>query len=340
MKQQLKQIYLLLSPYLSWIRAHLLSLIQKLKAYIGQTKASWWQIITSALVGLILLYYGLGGWAINNIDTSFSYKPKDEDGRLSSIDMISHLINREVYDKLWTANLPFLFPSYFLDNMPNFQQGIISATSKSVSAFNHIPLTTATETARANLNEATTLLKYPGNVWLFSPQNHLLPAPSSNTQYKKGRKKLNAFNAEIAGGQVVLERTPQNLSLLLTQIKKDIGRLIANTEDHVRENSDSFFDTKADDVFYFEQGKLYAYSQILKSLGHDFKNVLVKYDIYQQWTSMIKALEDASALSPLVVRNGNLDASTAPNHLMTINYFGSKAVNRLNNIINKLDRNG
>jgi hypothetical protein len=340
MKQQLKQIYLLLSPYLSWIGAHLLSLIQKLKTYIGQTKASWWQIVTSALVGLILLYYGLGGWAINNIDTSFSYKPKDEDGRLSSIEMISHLINREVYDKLWTANLPFLFPSYFLDNMPNFQQGIISATSKSVSAFNHIPLTTATEMARTNLNEAATLLKYPGNVWLFSPQNHLLPAPSSNTQYKKGRKKLNAFNAEIAGGQVILERTAQNLSLLLTQIKKDISRLLVNTEDHVRENSDSFFDVKADDVFYFEQGKLYAYSQILKSLGHDFKNILVKYDIYQQWTSMIKALEDASTLSPLVVRNGKLDASTTPNHLMTINYFGAKAVNRLNNIINKLDRNG
>jgi hypothetical protein len=340
MKQQMKQIYLLLSPYLRRIGLYILSQIQKFKAYIAQTKASWWQIVTSAVVGLILLYYGLGGWAINNIDTSFSYKPKDEDGRLSSIDMISHLINREVYDKLWTPNLPFLFPSYFLDNMPNFQQGIISATSKSVSAFNHIPLTTATETARTNLNEATSLLKYPGNVWLFSPQNHLLPAPSSNTQYKKGRKKLNAFNAEIAGGQVVLERTPQNLSLLLTQIKKDIGRLIVNTEDHIRENSDSFFDTKADDVFYFEQGKLYAYSQILKNLGHDFKNVLVKYDIYQQWTSLIKALEDASTLSPLVVRNGKLDASTAPNHLMIINYFGAKAVNRLNNIINKLDRNG
>lgn len=317
------------------------TLLQKIRASVQNIKkpASFWKPLIIGGAAVICLYYPLGGLMIDNIDTSSTYRPQNQNGKLASADMAAYLINREVHHKIWTPNLPFLFPSYFLDNMPNFQLGLMSAVSKTVSAISRAQITTVSQSAVDNLKESAELLQYPGNVWLFSPQNNLIPAPSSATQYKKGRKKLNIFNEAVAEGKVVFEHSPQNLSLILKTIRKDIRSLILKTENHIFENNTSFFDFKADDTFYFAQGKLYAYSQLLRGLGLDFKTVLIKYDIYPQWTTALKLLKDASDLNPTIVHNGKLNSSFAPNHLTTINYFASRTLNRLDNMINKLDKN-
>lgn len=305
-------------------------------ALIKDKITSWWQIIFGVLFVLVFLYYPIGGWLINSIDTSSSYKPESNNGNLATIDMISHLVNREVHDKIWTPNLPFIFPSYFLDNMPNFQLGLMTAVGNTAAGLEKLKLQTVSDTARVELDEASELLQYPGDVWLFSKQNKLLPAPSSGTQYKKGRKKLNNFNNEMALGKVVIARDASNLLGVLRGIRRDMSRQIAKTEGYIRENQKNTFDFGADDVFYFSQGKFYAYAQILKALGGDFKNVLVKYDVYQQWTTMIKSLDEASDLNPSMVRNAKINSSWAPNHLLAINYFAARAINRLDNIIARL----
>lgn len=337
-KQKLIELYASFQPLMQRLITILVNSKQYLSAFLKNKLTSWWQIALGIFFAIVFLYYPIGGWMIHSIDTSSSYQPQNDNGKLASIDQISYLVNREVYYKIWTPNLPFLFPTYFLDNMPNFQLGLMSAVGKTAAALNHLPLPGASVTAKTSLNEAADLLQYPGNVWLFSPQNRLLPAPSSATQYKKGRKKLNNFNNEIVSGRVILDRSPQNLSLILHFVKKDLARLISKSDNHIRETHDSFTDFKADDTFYFALGKLYAYSQILKALGLDFKDVLVKYDVYQQWTAMLKSLKEASDLNPSIVRNGKLNSSFTPNHLVTANYFAAKAVNHLNNILTKLDQ--
>ena len=185
------------SPYVKNISDIIKNIYNKISAYLKSKITSWWQIVLIILFCIVFLYYPLGGLAINEIDTSNDFQPKTSDGRLASVDTMSHLINREVHHKLWTPNLPFLFPSYFLDNMPAFQLGIMSAIAPMARAIDSLPLNKASDEARTALNEGTKLLQYPGNIWLFSPQNKLLPVTSSNTQYKKGRKKYNIFNQEI-----------------------------------------------------------------------------------------------------------------------------------------------
>ena len=199
------------SPYIKQCAKAVKSLYAKASSYIKSKITSWWQVALIALFCIVFLYYPLGGLIIHNIDTSSDFHPQTSDGRLASVDTISHLINREVHHKLWTPNLPFLFPSYILDNMPAFQLGIMSSISQIARAIDSLPLSKASDIARNARTEGTKLLQYPGNVWLFSPQNKLLPVTSSNTQYKKGRKNYNIFNHEIASGNAVLERTPQNL---------------------------------------------------------------------------------------------------------------------------------
>lgn len=337
-KQKFANLYAAVLALLQKTKTAVVENNRKLIEISSARNTPWWQIALGVIISLFFLYYPLGGLLVHNIDTSSSYQPKTLENKLASVDMMSHLINREVHYKIWTPNLPFMFPSYFLDNMPNFQLGLMSAVGKTADALNKLSFTTASAVATDNLADAAGLLQYPGNIWLFSPQNKLLPVPSANTQYKKGRKKLNNFNNEIAAGKITLPRNAQNLSLILQYIKKDISRLVVKTENHIRENNDSFTDFKADDTFYFALGKLYAYSQIIKSLGYDFKDVLISHDVYQQWTAALRFLQEASDLKPAIVRNGNLNSSFAPNHLVTINYLASRTVNRLNTIINKLNQ--
>ena len=105
----------------------------------------------------------------------------------------------------------------------------------------------------------------------------------------------------------------------------------------MRENSSSFIDLKADNVFFYEKGKLYAYLMMLRSLAHDFKDAMIRYDIYQQWTSMLNYLDKASSFEPAIIRNANPISSFAPNHLININYLASRSLDNLNDIITKLN---
>ena len=335
-KKQFTEIRKTANYYMQEIMHALKLVFTATREFIKNKITSWWQILFITVFVIVFLYYPLGGWLVHSIEKT-PYKTQTTDGRLASFDTVSYLINREIHHKIWTPNLPFIFPSFFLDNMPAFQMGIINACSQTILSFEGVSFAKATDAARHNLLEGINLLQYPEKIWMFSPHNKLVPAPSSGTQYKKGRKKINNFNNEIAADTTIIERTPENLSLILHTIKKDISKTVYKTEDHIREHSDSLIDTKKDDVFFYEQGKLYAYSIILNGLGSDFKNVLVKNDLYQAWTTMIKHLEKASELNPLIVRNAKLDSSFGPNNLVAINYLASRALNSFDYIINKLD---
>ena len=326
-----------INPYIKKYYNSATNFIDRIKNYLKSKITAWWQIILIILFCVIFLYYPLGGLIIHEIDTSTSYQPQTSDGRLASIDTMSHLINREVHHKLWTPNLPFLFPSYILDNMPSFQLGIMSAVSQTARAFDSLTYENASDISRKALSEGTKLLQYQGNIWLFSPQNKLLPVTSSNTQYKKGRKQYNILNREIANQKTILNRSAENLELILLVIKKDLEKNINKTEEHIRENSSVWIDLHADEIFYHEKGKLYAYSLILRDLSYDFKDAMIRYDIYQQWTSMLNYLNKASILDPFVIRNANPQSSFAPNHLITLNYLASRSLDNLNNIITKLN---
>ena len=98
--------------------------------------ATWWNTLVLLLAALVFLYYPIGGLLISNIDRTTDYEIDEKHPeQSSSVEMISFLVNREVNEKIWTPNLPFFYPSYFLDNMPNFQLGIFDALNKFTSSF-------------------------------------------------------------------------------------------------------------------------------------------------------------------------------------------------------------
>ena len=164
---------------------------------------------------------------------------------------------------------------------------------------------------------------------MFSAENKLLLAPSANNQYRKARRHLINYNKSLSAGREVFYKSPADLAYLLRKSKINLGKSSAALETRIREESSSWWDTKADNIFYYQQGKAYAYYLLFKALGNDYKNIIVSAGQYQNWISLIKALEDASSVQPAIVRNGELNSLTAPNHLSYLNMYIVKARNLL-----------
>lgn len=273
---------------------------------------------------LILVYYVVGGWATNKIDknTAFLY-PHTNDG-LEVIDASAALIKREVDDHMWTANLPFIFPGYVLDNMPQFQKGIVKTVQLTVKEIADY------DDDSSELQNAEKLLRYPGNIWLLSKTENLSLAPSSGAQYRKARKELLKYNQDLKA-----QGRPNDELLLeiLTRFGKDSLKISAALEKQVREHGTDWTDFQADDVFYYNQGRLYGYYVIIKALGEDFKDEIVAADVYGKLTSILKTLEDSLRLDPLLIRNGQIDSVIAPNHLVALNYYTVKVHSQLQDFI-------
>lgn len=298
--------------------------------------STWPRLIAVLAVGFIVLYYPLGAIITENIDTSTDYNIQKENNRSSTIDTLSFIIHREVYVNSWTPALPFIFPSSLLDNMPSFQLGLISSVSNIANSLSKQQ--TQITSADNPLVTAAELLRYPGNIWMFSPTNKLIPVPSSNSQYRRARRHLKDYNKILSSGGAVFNTSAAGLQFILKNIHKDLTKTLSLLETHIREHSSDIFDTRSDDTFFYTKGKLYGYHLLLSALMADYKDTIVKHNTYQTFTIIQKALENAFSISPLIVRNASLDSSFSPNHLANVGFYTSKASANITKAIKKLSQ--
>ena len=307
------------------------------KEFIIHILSSWWKLILSAFVLILFLYYPVGAMLSEDIDTNLDVEitPKHPEQSMS-IEMMAFLIDREVNQKSWTPNLPFIFPSYVLDNMPNFQLGIMSSVRCLAQAFAQKLEQNISEETGRHLQKAAKLLQYPGNVWMFSPQNKLTPAPSSSSQYRRARKNLVKYSQSLADGTFVFYRHHDDLAYFLTKFENLLKKSSEQIEVQIREHSSDLIDNKADDIFYHGKGQIYGMYLLLKAMTEDYKEILVKKDVYLEWTQMLNALETGSQLSPAVVRNGELESTYSPNHLVVLDLYATKARTFMHEISNKI----
>lgn len=288
---------------------------------------AWKTILFCGLI-FLAVYYLLGSKISEKIDLAHIYiAPKEVTQISQTADCAAFLIRREVDDKMWTANLPFIFPASILDNMPNFQIGIISAARDVNAALKQMQ--NISETQREDLQKAHKLLNYSPYVWLQTKQDGFGLAPSANTQYRKAAKSLNKFNLRQKFTPTAAD-FPKILAVLSRKLKKTIAR----SEAYWREHAGDWFDFKADDVFYYNRGYAFALWQMGKALGSDYKEAILASNAYEDWTYLLSSLQQAAELSPLIVRNGNPQSLTAPNHLLAQTYFLVRALSALEKICN------
>ena len=277
----------------------------------------------SLLIGIptfVFCYYAVGCLLSENIDVKTEYTLQDKHvPMMETAETMSFLLKREVDDKMWTPNLPIVFPAYVLDNMPNFQKGTVHAVRDAASILRYFDQNT--DAQKQDIKKATELLAYPPTIWLMNKKDGFNLAPSSNAQYRKAAAQLHKF-----GKDGVFYPKARDLSLLLQKIAKHLQKLSIRNENWQLEHDTDWIDTRADDLFYYTRGYAFAMWQITKTLGADFKETILAANLYTEWTYLVNSLKKAAEFSPRIVRNSPPQSLFAPNHLLLQNYYILRAV--------------
>jgi hypothetical protein len=299
----------------------------------------WIKIGGLGLLAVLVVYYVGGMIWLHRIDDdpNFGLGSSAPEGGSRSVAVAADLIDREINAHRWVANDPWFMPGALLDNMPNYQMGIVAALSRfAVELGDQLARTRGSSQIDPDLDAAAGLLKYPGTIWLVDPQTWFKPTASSESQYRRAMRALRNYNARLAQGQAVFETRSDNLQATLERIAVDLGSSSAAIDRAVTEDSGFWPDFSADDLFYANKGRLYAYYLLLRELEVDFANVIRERDLGAAWTQMLDTFREAATLQPWIVVNGDPASQFLPSHLAAQGFFLLRARTQLKEIINIL----
>ena len=293
-----------------------------------------WRWTWRALVVALLLYYPVGAIVIEDIDDDPQFAARNvAPGESRAVATAADLVTREVDVHTWTPMMPFFMPSGLLDNMPNFQRGIMSALGRfSTELMDQVGRVRGSSQIDRDLEQARGFLNEQPNIWIWQPSVSLMPSATSAQKYRAGRDKLVAYNKRLAAGQAVFERRADNLQALLDRIASDIGSDSAVIDQHVIEKAGDLFDAKCDDIFYFNKGRLYVYYLLMRDLGSDFQNVIRDRELTNAWNGTVETFRVAAQLDPWIVWDGYPDGLVIPNHLLAQGFYLLRARTQLREI--------
>jgi hypothetical protein len=291
--------------------------------------------ILLALALIVAVGWGGAMLARHKIDDDISFSVSDSDfkGGSHTVALAAELIHREVDVHGWVANAPFFTPSHYLDNMSNFQQGIIYALGRfTVQLGDQIGRARGSSQIDPDLDRAVGMLKYPGNVWVYDPKASLMPTSPSDTQYRHAREALLSYNKRLALGRAVFDPRSDNLVATLDSIAADIGSQSAVIEGYLREEHFWLTESHSDDIFYSTKGRLYAYYLLLREMNKDYAQVIKERNLTDVWNNMLMSFKEAVELSPLVVIDGKPDSQFLPSHLAAQGFYLLRARTNLREI--------
>lgn len=308
---------------------------------IGSRLRRGWRPLAVAVIIFGALYYPVGIALIHVIDDDLDYRAQPVDlpaGGSHVVATMAALIGREVESHRWTPNDPWFMPSAAMDNMPNFQLGMIEAISRfSIELVDQIGRVRGSSGVDPNLQRASGGLKVSGTRWTWDLSVSIWPVASAESEFLAARQNLVEYNTRLAAGSAIFDRRVDNLLVAVDRIANDLGASSQAIDDHVREFAGGWWiDFKVDDEFYRIKGKSYAYYLILRDLGRDFDNVLAERNLTLPWNEMLAVLRQTAGLDPLVVLNGSPDGIIFPSHLTSQGFYLLRARTKLREISNIL----
>jgi hypothetical protein len=296
-------------------------------------KGRWWRV-GLAIVLIPVVYYVGGGLWLHRIDDRPDFGPSNvQPGESHAVAMAAALITREVDDHHWTPMDPFFLPGAWLDNMPNYQAGIMKALGRFVVEMrDQLARARGSSPQDSDLDTAAMRLNADPQQWVWTPSMSLLPTATSAAQYRNGRISLINYNKRLAAGQAVYERRADNLQAFLERVATDIGSTSAQIDSHIRSHGGNLLDFHADNLFYANKGQLYAYYMLLKELGADYEALLRERAVNNQWQQMLDTFRTAATLQPWIVVNGAPDSQMLPSHLVAQGFYLLRARTQLREV--------
>ena len=261
---------------------------------------------------ILLVLYPVLAFLHSTIDDDPNFVPKAlKPGMSHAVAASAALIGREVNKHGWRPNAPWFSPNALLDNMPNYQKGIVAALGRFASQMTD-RIGRSRGQADPDLQTAAGLLQYPPDVWVWNPSVSLWPTATSESQYRQAAKALRQYNRRLAMGQAVFDRGSPDLQYALDRIATDLGSPCAAIQDHIEKTSGFPFESHTDDIFYGVKGQIYAYYIVLKGLRADFAPIIAQRGLSRPWADMMESFRAAIALEPMVVLDGAPDSDVFP----------------------------
>ena len=252
---------------------------------------------------------------------------------------INEMLIKDMADN-WLPNDIF-WPTALLDNMPNFQLGVLEVVRYNVRVVrDNLSRMRTTDRLDPSAEAAFTNLSNDPFKWWF---------PSAESKWKLALKQLEAYNQNLATGKSHFYPRADNLIELLNQYLSLMGgantRLINAPRDLKAAVSIEGQKEKTapaqtvdidipwrqiDDHFYYAQGVAYALHESFRAIRVDFNEVLMDKNSVTLVDKILEILGRCD-FEPLIVFNGDPDSIFA-NHSLNLSGIFNDARQKMNSL--------
>ena len=226
----------------------------------------------------------------------------------------------------------------FFDNKAAFQRGVNQAVRRTtIELVDTLGRVRGTSQIDADLQSARGSLQFDEYTWYFglSPFGPKTPTPSF---YRSAVTDLRKFNDRLEKCEAVFDARADNLLQFLDRIANDIGATSAILRERSENYNSGWFDTRADDRFWFAYGQLYGYYGILTAARADFADVIEERRLTALWDELETQLRSALKIRPVIISNGAEAGWLMPAHLATLGFYVLRVRSNLVEIRLVLDR--
>ncbi|ULR45151.1 DUF2333 family protein [Rhizobium sp. K102] len=267
--------------------------------------------------------------------------------RSAIVDVTADLTDFNVNQNAWISSMLLYKMGFFgidwdhtpfLDNKASFQRGINQAVRRtSAELVDSLGRVRGTSGVNNDLQRARGQLQFDEYSWYFGlhPFGPKTPTPSF---YRTAIGDLRKFNTDLAACNAIFDGRADNLMQFIDRIANDLG----STSDILAERSEhhnrGWFDTRADDRFWFAYGQLYAYYAILTAAQADFSQVVQERNLGAIWGGTTRQFQAALRIQPAIISNGREDGWIMPSHLATMGFYILRVRSNLVEIRSVLDR--
>jgi hypothetical protein len=252
---------------------------------------------------------------------------------------VNEMLVKDMADN-WLPNDIF-WPTALLDNMPNFQLGVLEVVRYNVRVLrDNLSRMRTTDRLDPSAEAAFTNLSNDPFKWWF---------PSAESKWKLALAQLETYNKNLASGKSHFYARADNLIELLNQYLSLMGgvntRLINAPRDlkttlGIEEQKDKTSPapsididipwTQIDDNFYYAQGVAYALHESFRAIRVDFNGVLADKNSLTLVDKILEILGRCN-FEPLIIFNGDPDSIFA-NHSLNLSGIFNDARQKMNSL--------
>ncbi len=272
-------------------------------------------------------------------------------GTSYTVAVAADLIDFNVNRNAWMSSNPFYKMGFlflidwdrtkFFDNKAAFQRGVHQAVHRTLTELaDTLGRIRGTSPIDPDLEDARGNIQFDQYTWIFNPFSIRPFGPTTRSQvyYRSAESSLRQYQARLGECDADFDARADNLLQFLDRIAADIGSTSAALMQRADTHNSGWFDTRADDLFMFAKGQMYAYYGILTAARADFAEVIEAREVATIWDNMIDHIESAIGLAPMIIANGAEDGWFMPSHLTAIGFYLLRARSNLVEIRSVLDR--